>query len=105
MPEEIPDGMDETPVHPRTVEGKIMEMRDVGVALFESTDELGELMKNLQDYVRARSPEGLVTISGTERWFDALTRHILKLSTLTQLQTDAITQLYGELSGPGGPSW
>ena len=89
---EIPDSMGEMPLHPQTVEGKIMEMRDIGVALIESTDRL------IEEIDHHRSLSIHVTVGPALR---ALGEHILKLTTLTQLQTDTITQLYGELRGPG----
>lgn len=102
MIDEIPDGMDETPLHPQTVEGKIREMRDIGVELLESTDELGRLLKlvdiNLKNLARQKSG---VSVDGVTQWLWVLTWNVLKISTLCQLQTDTITQLYGELRGPG----
>jgi hypothetical protein len=89
--DEIPDGMDETPLHPQTVEGKIQEMRDIGVGLLESTDRLVEALK-------AHQPPKIQLDAGPV--LHALSEHIMKLTTLTQLQTDTITQLYGELRGP-----
>jgi hypothetical protein len=101
MPE-IPDGMDETPLHPQTVEGKIREMRDIGVSLLESTDSLGETLKLVEDHLRwIADQRGDVTVDGTTQWLADLTKHVFRLSTLCQLQTDTITQLYGELRGPG----
>jgi len=96
MAEEIPDGMDEIPLHPQTVEGKIREMRDIGLALIDSTDEIMKAVETL-------GQEHMIQVGMTSRnaAIRLLTGHILKLSTLTQLQTDTITQLYGELRGPG----
>lgn len=96
MTDEVPDGMDETPLHPQTVEGKITEMRDIGLALIESTDRL------IEEIGHHRSLSIHVNSGAALR---ALGEHIVKLTTLTQLQTDTITQLYGELRGPGGPTW
>lgn len=94
MSNEIPDGMDETPLHPQTVEGKIHEMRDIGVDLLGSTDRLVQVLSNYpspSDHnIRVLPNAGL----------QALGAHIMKITTLCQLQTDTITQLYGELRGP-----
>jgi hypothetical protein len=89
---DIPDGMDETPLYPQTVEGKIMEMRDIGAGLLESTDRL------IEEIGHHRSLSIHLNAGPALR---ALGEHIVKLTTLTQLQTDTITQLYGELRGPG----
>jgi len=87
---EIPDGLDETPLHPQTVEGKIREMRDIGIDLLESTDRLIEALSHMH------RPPNLI-----DDMLQALGEHIMKITTITQLQTDTITQLYGELRGPG----
>jgi len=93
MPNEIPDGMDETPLHPKTVEGKIMEMRDIGVDLIESTDALISALETLHPKtVEGASQNDAIRL---------MSAHIMRLTTLSQLQTDTITQLYGELRGPG----
>jgi len=104
MTDEIPDSLDDTPLHPQTVEGKIHEMRDIGLELLDSTDELGKSLQLARaHYATLQRAKGgcPITVRGEDVWLQTLTTHLLKLTTLCQLQTDTITQLYGELRGPG----
>jgi hypothetical protein len=97
MSDEIPDGLDETPIHPKTVEGKIMEMRDLGAALVEITDELTAAVEKTADRTCFTCAVECPTRGQIPR---LQTAFMLKLSTIVQLQTDTITQLYGELRNP-----
>lgn len=98
---EIPDGMDEMPLHPQTVEGKIREMRDIGVELIESTDSTRAQAEKFQTWVAEVRADDARMLFQSDEVVSGLLEIVGKLSTLVQLQTDTITQLYGELRGPG----
>jgi len=100
MNDEIPDGLDETPLHPQTVEGKIREMRDIGVDLIEITDAMKDQVESFQKWVAEVDADPNQQMFIQEKVLSRVLEYLGKLGTLSQLQTDTITQLYGELRGP-----
>ena len=96
----VPEGVSPEDEAPRTVRGKIEEMREIGVALIRQSDKLVAYGKMLQEHHAQMAAAGRFTVSSELDWLADLTQFSLKLWTLSQLQTDCITQLYGELSGP-----
>lgn len=97
----IPEGFGVTDDYPRSVPGKIMYMTDIGKALIEDSDKLIKIVSGLQrrraEWAAASASSGP---SAEEALLSALSRYVVKLATLTALQTECIEQLYGELRPP-----
>lgn len=99
-PPEIPNTFPEEEDYPRTLSGKLMEMRDIGKAVIEQSDELlkaVDVLNMLQERAHdGRRDEDFVM-------FHKLTQFVFKLATLSQLQTEYLIQFQNMLTQPKDP--
>lgn len=96
-PPDIPDTFPEEEDYPRTLAGKLAEMRDIGKAIIAQSDELlraVEILNELQERAHggARDEDFIM--------FHRMVQFVFKLATLSQLQTEYLIQFQGMLSQP-----
>jgi len=99
-PPEIPDTFPEEEDYPRTLSGKLEEMRDIGKSIITQSDDLlqvVEVLNKLQERAHggARDEDFIM--------FHRMVQFVFKLATLSQLQTEYLIQFQNMLTQPKDP--